>query len=122
MRHKNTVFRDVAKLVPRAVFERRVERHGSDGLVREPTTRQQLIARIRGQRAGAVSRRDICATLESHQTRLYHAGGKVPQSSTLADANANRGHEVFSGLFAPMLCMALRRISTPDRRRRAADR
>ncbi|MGH6629140.1 MAG: IS4 family transposase, partial [Burkholderiales bacterium] len=61
-----------------------------------------------GQLAGAVSLRDICATLESHRTRLYHAGGKVPRRSTLADANHTRSHEVFSGLLAHMLGMATR--------------
>lgn len=108
MRHKNTVFHDVVKLVPWAVFERLVERHGSDGLVRKLTTRQQFIALLYGQLAGAVSLRDICATLESHRTRLYHVGGKVPRRSTLADANHNRSHEVFSGLLAHMLGVATR--------------
>jgi hypothetical protein len=44
MRHKNTVFHDVLKLVPWAFFNRLVKRHGSDDFVRKLTTRHQLIA------------------------------------------------------------------------------
>ncbi|MGO4871261.1 MAG: DUF4372 domain-containing protein, partial [Roseiarcus sp.] len=40
--HTNTVFRDVLKLLPWSVFERLVEKHGTDDLVRSFTTKRQL--------------------------------------------------------------------------------
>ena len=106
MRHKNSVFHDLLKLIPWATFDRLVDAHGSDALVRKFKSREQLIALLYGQLAGAHSLRDIIAGLSSHQARLYHIGGKVPHRSTFADANRDRSYEVFSGLFAHMLGMA----------------
>lgn len=108
MRHKNSVFHDLLKLIPWAFFDRLVEEHGSDALVRKFKSREQLIALLYGQLAGASSLRDIIAGLSSHQARLYHIGGKVPARSTFADANRDRSYEAFSGLFAHMLGMATR--------------
>ena len=79
MRHKNTVFRDVLKLVPWVIFDRLVERHGSDEFVRKLTTRHQLIALLYGQFAGADSLREIITALKSHRARLY-----MPAARSLA--------------------------------------
>jgi len=103
VRHRNSVFHDLLKLVPWPAFERLVDEHGTDDLVRKITTRHQLIALLYGQMAGASSLRDIEATLSSHRARLYHVGGKVVPRSTLSDANRTRSSGVFSGLFAHML-------------------
>ena len=108
MRHKNSVFHDLLKLIPWTAFDRLVDEHGSDALVRKFNSREQLIALLYGQLAGAHSLRDIITGLSSHQARLYHVGGKVPARSTFADANRGRSYEVFSGLFAHMLGRATR--------------
>jgi hypothetical protein len=92
------------------VFDRLVEEHGSDELVRKFKTRHQLIALLYGQLAGAASLREIEATMASHRGRLYHVGGQVPHRSTLADANRMRSPLVFSGLFQHMLGMATRAV------------
>ena len=84
MRHKNTVFRDVLKLVPWVIFDRLVERHGSDEFVRKLTTRHQLIALLYGQFAGADSLREIITALKSHRARLYMPAARFPCRSTLA--------------------------------------
>jgi hypothetical protein len=110
VRHQNSVFHDVIKLIPWAVFDRLVEKHGADELVRKFKTRHQLIALLFGQLAGANSLRAIEATMASHRARLYHVGGKVPARSTFADANRIRSPLVFSGLFEHMLGMATRRV------------
>lgn len=110
MRHMNTVFRDVLKLVPWLIFDRLVERHGSDEFVRKLTTRHQLIAFLYGQFAGANSLREIVTALQSHRVRLYHVGGKVPARSTLSDANRDRSYEPFSGLFVHMLGVAAKGV------------
>ena len=108
MPHTNTVFRDVLKLLPWSAFERLVEKHGTDELVRRFTTKRQLLALLFGQLSGAHSLRDIEASMASHQARLYHAGGAAPARSTFADANRDRDFRVFSDLFIAMLGMATR--------------
>ena len=108
MRHQNSVFRDLLKLIPWNQFDRLVDEHGSDDLVRTFKTRHQLMALLYGQIAGASSLREIEATMASHQARLYHVGARVPRRSTFADANRSRSPLVFSGLFQHMLGMATR--------------
>jgi hypothetical protein len=110
VRHQNSVFHDILKLIPWTAFDRLVEQHGSDELVRKFKTRHQLIALICGQLAGAGSLREIEAIMASHQARLYHLGGQVPRRATFADANRTRSPLVFSGLFQHMLGMATRRF------------
>jgi IS4 transposase len=108
VRHQNSVFHDLLKLIPWAEFDRLVDEHRSDELVRKFNSRHQLIALMYGQLAGASSLREIEATMASHQGLLYHAGGRVPRRSTFADANRNRSPLVFSGLFQHMLGMTTR--------------
>lgn len=108
MRHHNSVLHDVLKLVPWDVFSRLVAKHGTDELVRTFTTKHQFIALLFAQLSGLASLRDITDALTSHAGRLYHAGGRVPRRSTLADANRSRDPQVFSELFGHMLGMASR--------------
>ncbi len=110
VRHQNSVFHDILKLVPWAVFDRLVEEHGTDELVRKFKTRHQLIALLFGQLGGATSLREIEAAMASHQARLYHVGGKIPRRSTFSDANRIRSPLVFSGLFQRMLGMTTRAV------------
>jgi hypothetical protein len=106
VRHHNSVFRDLLALVPWGAFDRLVDEHGADELVRGFTTRRQLIALLFAQFSGAASLRDIETSMASHAGRLYHAGARPARRSTLADANRIRPHRVFSGLFERMLGMA----------------
>jgi hypothetical protein len=110
VRHQNSVFRDVLTVIPWGKFDRLVDEHGSDDLVRKFTTRHQLIALLYGQIAGASSLREIETTMASHQARLYHVGGRVPHRSTFADANRSRSPLVFSGLLQHMLGMSTRAV------------
>jgi hypothetical protein len=110
VRHQNSVFHDLLKLIPWTAFDRLVDRHGSDELVRTFNTRHQLIGLLYGQLAGANSLREIEATMASHQARLYHLGGQVPRRSTFADANRSRSPLVFSELFQHMLGMTTRAV------------
>jgi hypothetical protein len=106
VRHHNTVFHDLLKLIPWTVFDQLVDRHGSDELVRKFKTRHQFIALLFGQLAGAASLREIETAMASHQARLYHVGGRVAHRSTFADANRIRSPLVFSEFFEHMLGMA----------------
>ncbi|TAY74819.1 IS4 family transposase [Rhizobium ruizarguesonis] len=106
MRHKNSVFHDLLKRIPWSVFDRLVDEHGADKHVRQLSTKDQFIALLYGQLAGAVSLREIAGGLESHAARLYHLGARPVSRSTLADANAKRSSAVFAGLFAELAAKA----------------
>ena len=108
MRHRNSVFHDVLKLVPWTAFDGLVGEHRSDEAARRFTSRQHLTALLFAQLSGAGSLREIEATMTSHQGRLYHCGAVAPKRSTFADANCNRDFRVFSGLFEAMLAGASR--------------
>jgi hypothetical protein len=110
VRHRNSVFHEVLKLVPWAAFDRLVGEHGSDEGARSFTSRQHLTALLFAQLSGAASLREIEATMASHQGRLYHAGAVAPKRSTFADANRSRDFRVFSGLFETMLAQGGRGI------------
>lgn len=108
MRHENSVFHQITKQVPWAVFDRLVECHKSDFRVRRLSTKAQFLALLFGQLSGASSLREIESGLNSHKMRLYHLGAKPAARSTLADANANRSWQVFADLFAHMATISNR--------------
>lgn len=116
MRHQNSVFHGLLKHVPWSVFDKLVDEHGTDARVRRLTTKSQFVSLLYGQLAGAASLREIETAVKSHGARLYHLGAREASRSTLADANAQRSHQVFSGLFAQMVAMAGRSL-----RRSSAD-
>jgi hypothetical protein len=104
------------KHVPWARFEELVDEHATDARVRTLSTKTQLVALLYGQLSGAQSLREIEAGMASHAARLYHLGAREVSRSTLADANAQRSHEVFTGLFRHMAASLGRgfRRSTAD--------
>jgi hypothetical protein len=106
VQHHNSVLRDLLALVPWKKFNELVDEHGADDLMRDFSTRHQLISLLFAHFSGASSLREIEAVMKSHRARLYHAGAKVAHRSTLSDANRIRPAQVFSGLFERMLAMA----------------
>ena len=68
MRHQNSVFHTVLKHVPWHVFDRLVDAHGAGARVRRLSTRDQFIALLYGQLAGAQSLREIEAGLAVMRT------------------------------------------------------
>ena len=122
MRHENSVFHSVVKQVPWGEFERLVGAHETDYRVRRLTTKDQFVALLFGQLAGASSLREIELGLASHEARLYHLGAHPVLRSTLAEANAKRTSAVFADLFAHMVGRAHRGLrrkmggsGSPDR-------
>jgi hypothetical protein len=103
VRHTNSVFHDLLKLVPWTTFDRLVGEFGADDSVRSFTTRHQFKALLFAQLGGASSLREVEAVMASHQARLYHLGATAPKRSTLADANRSRDPRVFGKLFEHML-------------------
>ncbi len=116
MRHENSVFHQLTKHIPWHVFDDAVARHKSDFRVRRLRSRDQFLALLFGQFAGAPSLRRIEDGLASSQTRLYHLGGRCVARSTLADANASRPYEVYRDLFSYMA-----RSARPGVRRKMRD-
>ena len=116
VRHINSVFHEVLKLVPWARFDQLVARYGSDDLVRKFTTRHQFTALLFGQLGGGSSLREIEAAMASHGGRLYHCGARAPKRSTFADANRLRDARIFGDLFKAMLGTA-----SPGFRRKLGD-
>src|ERR1700719_398707 len=103
MRHHDTVFREILKLVPWLRFETLVEEHGADARVRRLPTKSQFVALLYGQLSGASSLREIVTGLSSHAARLYHLGADPVRRSTFSDANAQRPVAVFTELLAMMM-------------------
>jgi len=110
VRHHNSVLHGLLKHVPWSAFDDLVDEHGADARVRRLSTKSQLVALLYGQLAGAASLREIETAMQSHAARLYHLGAREVSRSTLADANALRPHQVFSGLFATMVGLAGRNV------------
>jgi transposase len=110
VRHQNSVFHDLLKLIDWPTFDRLVFQHGNDELARNFTSRHHLRALVFSQLEGSHSLRAVEATMKSHRIRLYHVGAKVPPRSTLADANKTRSFKPFAGLFEHMLAKANRAI------------
>jgi len=103
MRHYNTVFHGVLKLVPWGVVDRLVERYQTDKRMRRLSTQNQFVAMLYAQLSDAQSLRAIEASFESHAPRLYHLGASELSRSTLADANAKRSCAVFTGLLSELM-------------------
>jgi IS4 transposase len=108
MRHHDTVFRGILKLVPWHRFEALVEEHDADMRVRRLSTKGQFVALLYGQFSGASSLREIVTGLSSHAARLYHLGADPVRRSTLSDANAQRPVAVFTELLETMMKQANR--------------
>jgi len=103
MRHHNTVFHAVLKLVPWQVLDRLVEEFAANKKVRRLTTQNQFIALLYAQLAGSESLRAIEAGFASHASKLYHLGACEVLRSTLSDANAHRPYAVFTGLLSELM-------------------
>jgi IS4 transposase len=103
MRHHNTVFHTLLKLVPWHVMDRLVEEFKANRKVRRLTTQNQFVALLYAQLAGSESLRAIEAGFESHASKLYHLGACEVSRSTLSDANAQRPCAVFTGLLAELM-------------------
>lgn len=106
MRHHNTVFHSVLKLVPWHALNRLVTEFAANKKVRRLTTQNQFIALLYAQLAGSESLRAIEAGFASHASKLYHLGACEVSRSTLADANAQRPCAVFTGLLAELMTRA----------------
>ncbi len=68
MRHTNSVFHDLLKLVPWAKFDKLVAEFGTDETVRRFTTRHQFLALLFAQFGGASSLREAACHWRKDRT------------------------------------------------------
>ena len=106
MPHHNSLIHGLLRPMPWGAFDRAVAKHAADKHVRALSTKSQLVALLSAQLSGAMSLREIEATMASHEGCLYHLGVTAPKRSTLADANRQRPAEVFVEVFQALIAQA----------------
>jgi len=99
MKHANTVFHQLLKVIPRSRFETVVRRNHGDHRVRKLSCWQQFTVLLFAQLGGCRSLRDVVAAWGSHAGCHYHLGSGKVKRSTLADANASRPFQIYLELF-----------------------
>ncbi len=90
-----TTFQELLKGLPRAYFDKLVNRHNADKYVKRFGSWDHLIAMLYGQLSGAPGLRAIETGFNSHSSHHYHLGTQPIKRSTLADANERRSDTVF---------------------------
>jgi hypothetical protein len=104
VRHNNTVFHGILKLVPWSELDRSVEKHDADRDPRTIEAKPHLIALVFGQLFGLRSLREIETNLRSHAGKLYHLGGQPISREALRTANASATRvEVFSAVLKSLM-------------------
>lgn len=99
MGHKNTVFSQLMKLVPRHDFQKQAGQHHQGQKFRKISRWDQFGALVLGQLGGKQSLRDIEANMDIQQPLLYHAGMRKMSKSTLGRVNEQQPAECYEGLF-----------------------
>ena len=98
MAHSSTILRQILHLVPRHGFERLAAQHHRGGALRRMSRWSQFVALAVAQLGGRGSLRDLEASLQAQQPRLYHLGARVPARSSLARVNAEQPHTLYESL------------------------
>lgn len=103
MKHVNTVFHQLLRLVPKTQFNKSVERHKGDLRVKHLTCWTQLVVMLYAQVASCRSLRELETSFNSKANYHYHLGVKPIRRSTLADANSKRPLAIYRELFFKLL-------------------
>jgi putative transposase len=100
----------VLKAVPQGAFDKIVQGHSGDRYVKRFRCRDQLVAMLYVQLAGAQSLRELEAGFNPQTRHHYHlATGRVARS-TLSDANERRNPLVFADLLKLLIAQAGRAL------------
>jgi hypothetical protein len=103
MSRLSSIFAQIFQLVPRALFDKAVEKHKAERHSRGFTSLGQFVAMLFGQLGQAESLREICNGLRACEGKLRHLGvPEAPGRSTLAYANEHRPWEVYSELYGQL--------------------
>lgn len=93
--HSLNTFRLLMKGLPRATFDKLVNRLNADKYCKRFGHWDHLIAMLYAQLSGATGLRPLEIGFNSHAAHHYHLGTSGIKRSTLADANENRSDTVF---------------------------
>ena len=99
MKHHNSVFQQLLKVIPRHQFQKVVDRHNGDHRIRTLSCWTQLVAMMFTQLAGRVSIRDLVENFNTCHNHHYHLGVSRIKRSSLSDANSHRTASIFSETF-----------------------
>lgn len=102
MSHRNTIFAQLLKFLPRHEFETLAKEHHSGSALRTTSRWSQFVALTLGQLAGRQSLRDIESNLKAQRQRLYHLGTRGIARSSLSRLNEQQPHQLYEALFAKL--------------------
>ena len=103
MKHHNSVFHHLLKVIPRHQFQKVVDRHNGDHRIRALSCWTQLVAMIFAQLAGHVSIRDLVENFNDCHRQHYHLDVSQIKRSSLSDANSQRAASIFTETFICLL-------------------
>ena len=108
MNKARTVFAQLLGVVPFNHFEHLADKHKANRWTRDFTAWSHFICMAYAQFTRREGLRDLVVCLNSHSTKLYHAGlSQRVSRSTLADANERRDSQLFEALGQRLIEMAL---------------
>jgi putative transposase len=99
MKHANTVFHQLLRVVPRHRFEEVVSRYDGDRRIRNLPCWTQFCVMLYAQLCSRQALRDVVSAWGSHASTHYHLGASQVKRSTLADANAKRPAGMYLEVF-----------------------
>jgi len=99
MKHVNTVFYQLLRVVPRHRFEEVVRRYDGDRRIRSLSCWTQFCVMLYAQLCSRQALRDVVSAWDSHASTHYHLGASQVKRSTLADANAKRPAGMYLEIF-----------------------
>lgn len=99
MAHRNTVFSQLLKFIPRHDFECLANAHHKGRALRKTSRWSQFTALLLGQLSGRMSLRDIETNMDAQSRHLYHLGTKRIARSTLSRLNQDQPASLYEALF-----------------------
>ena len=108
--YRSSRFGVLTKALPRAQFDRLVQRHQSDKFCKGYDSWSHLVAMIYAQLTGVRSLRELETGFNAQVEHHYHLGVRPMKRSTMSDANAKRDCELFADLCSEMLKGAHRQV------------
>jgi IS4 transposase len=100
----------VLQAIPQGAFDQIVQRHGGDRYVKRFRCRDQLIAMLYVQLAGAQSLRELEAGFNGQRRHHYHLATGPVARSTLSNANEKRNPQIFAELLKLLIEQAGRAL------------
>jgi putative transposase len=100
---------ELMKALPRASFDRWVQRHEADKHSKGFGSWQQMVAMVYGHLTAVSSLRELEAGFNSQFTHHYHLGCSTVRRSTMADANAKRSPALLATVVQALMAQVERR-------------